>query len=369
VDTKWLEDFVVLAETRSFSRAAQLRHITQPAFSRRIQALEAWLGLDLLQRTSYPPTLTAAGESFYAHAQDLLNRIGSLRADVAEQPSATRDVVGFALPHTLSLSFFPRWLAEVQAQRATQGRAAPLLSRARVGNVLDVVLWLVEGGCDLLICYHHPQQPVQLDPERYDMLTLDVERLAPYCARAPDGRPRFDLPGKSQRPVPYLAYTASAYLGRMTELAIAAGRSRPHLRRVFDTDMAEGLKQMALAGHGVAFLPDSIAAAERSAQRLVRLEGGWEVEMQIRAYRERPTLARPAPRQVEQVWSLLERRTVPAAAAGEPSPSRASARAAGQPIPRLRSSTRRSGARADHSTHPTPSPAPRAGATNRKERR
>ena len=40
VETKWLEDFVSLAETHSFSRSAQLRHVTQPAFSRRIQALE-----------------------------------------------------------------------------------------------------------------------------------------------------------------------------------------------------------------------------------------------------------------------------------------------------------------------------------------
>lgn len=44
METKWLEDFVSLAETRSFSRSAQLRHVTQPAFSRRIQALEAWGG-------------------------------------------------------------------------------------------------------------------------------------------------------------------------------------------------------------------------------------------------------------------------------------------------------------------------------------
>ena len=39
METKWLEDFVSLAETRSFSRSAQLRRVTQPAFSRRIQAL------------------------------------------------------------------------------------------------------------------------------------------------------------------------------------------------------------------------------------------------------------------------------------------------------------------------------------------
>ena len=58
MDTKWLEDFVSLAQTRSFSRSAQLRHVTQPAFSRRIQALEAWAGVDLVDRSIYPTRLT-----------------------------------------------------------------------------------------------------------------------------------------------------------------------------------------------------------------------------------------------------------------------------------------------------------------------
>ncbi|MFN7887734.1 MAG: LysR family transcriptional regulator, partial [Betaproteobacteria bacterium] len=39
MESKWLEDFVALVETRSFSRAAQQRFVSQPAFSRRIQAL------------------------------------------------------------------------------------------------------------------------------------------------------------------------------------------------------------------------------------------------------------------------------------------------------------------------------------------
>ncbi|MFT7681973.1 MAG: DNA-binding transcriptional LysR family regulator, partial [Moritella dasanensis] len=43
-DSKWLEDFLTLNETRNFSKAAQLRHITQPAFGRHIKALEAAVG-------------------------------------------------------------------------------------------------------------------------------------------------------------------------------------------------------------------------------------------------------------------------------------------------------------------------------------
>lgn len=47
---KWLEDFAALAQARSFSRAAELRHVTHPAFGRRIKALEAWAGTPLIER-------------------------------------------------------------------------------------------------------------------------------------------------------------------------------------------------------------------------------------------------------------------------------------------------------------------------------
>lgn len=305
MDMKWLEDFVVLAETRSFSRSALMRNVTQPAFSRRIQALEAWLGVDLMVRTTYPPGLTPEGEAFYSQATDLMSRIGALRTTNLGQSADAQEAVRIALPHSLSLNFFPAWLTSIVHEMG------PVSTQLRVGNALDVVLWLVESGCDLMICYHHPQQPMQLDPERYDMLTLGVECLAPYSAPDAKGRPMFSLPGRSDQPVPFLNYSSSAYLGRMTELATTHGRARPHLRQMCEADMADGLCKLNLAGHGVAFLPDSVAADHVQAGRLIRLSGGWEVEMQIRAYRERPTLARPARRRMEQMWQLLESRHAP----------------------------------------------------------
>ena len=45
----WLEDFLALVDSGNFSRAAELRHVTQPAFSRRIRALEDWVGVDLFE--------------------------------------------------------------------------------------------------------------------------------------------------------------------------------------------------------------------------------------------------------------------------------------------------------------------------------
>ncbi|MFT5808710.1 MAG: DNA-binding transcriptional LysR family regulator [Moritella dasanensis] len=71
-DSKWLEDFLTLNETRNFSKAAQLRHITQPAFGRYIKALEAAVGQQLVDRSSQPIRFTPAGKQFRSLAQSLL---------------------------------------------------------------------------------------------------------------------------------------------------------------------------------------------------------------------------------------------------------------------------------------------------------
>ena len=66
-----------------------------------------------------------------------------------------------------------------------------------------------------------------------------------------------------------------------------------HLDRVYETDMAEGLKAMALEGHGIAFLPYSAVRKEVRARKLVSALppeiDRLDVTMEIRAYRETPT--------------------------------------------------------------------------------
>lgn len=79
MDTKWVEDFLCLADTRSFSRSASVRHSSQSAFSRRIQALEAWLGAELVDRSSSPPSLTPAGHAFHGLAVGIVQQVHQAR--------------------------------------------------------------------------------------------------------------------------------------------------------------------------------------------------------------------------------------------------------------------------------------------------
>ncbi len=302
METKWLEDFISLAETSNFSRSAKLRHVTQPAFSRRIQSLEAWLGTDLIDRTSYPTRLTPAGEVFYPQALEMLGQINNVRTLLRGKGSVVQSTVDFAVPHTLSLTFVPKWL---NALAAGFGR---IDSRLMALNVHDAVLRLVEGGCDLLLCYHHPRQPVQLDAGCYDMLVLGRETLRAYARCTKGDVPPLLLPGSAEAPVPFLAYANNAYLARMVELILADAKHPPCLAQCYETDMAEGLKMMALEGHGLAFLPESAVVREVRQKLLARADGGqaeWQLEMEIRLYRERPTAGRPGKPVVAALWEFL----------------------------------------------------------------
>ena len=304
METKWLEDFVSLAETRSFSRSAQLRHVTQPAFSRRIQALEAWAGSDLVDRSSYPTSLTPAGETLYAQALEMLQALQNTRAMLRGHTSAGQDVIEFAVPHTLAFTFFPAWVSSLRE------KFGPIKSRLIALNVHDAVLQLVEGNCDLLIAYHHTAQPFQLDADRYEMVSLGHELLAPYVKPDADGEPLYRLPGSPGQPLPYLGYAPGAYLGRVVDLILKQAPMAIHFDRVYETDMAEGLKAMALEGHGVAFLPYSAVKKELRARKLVRALApdaqGLEMTMDMRVYREKP-MGKAAPKGAAQaLWAYLQ---------------------------------------------------------------
>ena len=303
METRWLEDFVSLAETRSFSRSAQLRHVTQPAFSRRIQSLEAWAGVDLVDRSSYPTTLTPAGQTLYAQALELLQSLQNTRAMLRGHDAGGQDFIEFAVPHTLAFTFFPTWLAGL---RANFGQVK---SRLIALNVHDAAMRLVEGGCDLLIAYHHPSQPLQLDTGRYDMVVLGEELLAPYAKPGPDGTALFQLPGHVNRPLPYLGYAPGAYLGAVTDWMLKQADTPIHLDRVYETDMAEGLKVMAIEGHGVAFLPSSAVRKELQSGLLVPAHGDGPLlpalSMQVRAYRAHPGTRGIAKRSAQELWDFL----------------------------------------------------------------
>jgi DNA-binding transcriptional LysR family regulator len=294
MDMRWLQDFLTLAETGHFTRAAERRNVSQAAFSRRIQSLEAWAGAALVDRGSFPIRLTPAGEQFREHAAEVLTRLIDARTEIAGKPGQAREHVRVALPYALATARFARWWPHW-----TSGRR--LRCSIVLGNIHDLVTSLVSGEADIMICYHCAHQPVHLDPGGFERLVVGEDRLRPYAAPGFFEQTDTRFPGREGRPVPLLSYTPGVYFARLVEVAMEQAPERVHGARVIESDMADVLRDMAAEGHGVAWLPDSsVTGAFR--ERLAPVAGdGFALPLSIVAYRQRGQTRRA----VERLWEQL----------------------------------------------------------------
>lgn len=293
---RWIEDFLTLADAKGFARAAERRNVSQPTFSRHIQSLEEWLGVELVDRRGSRVQLTPSGRIFREFAIDLLRRTYDMRALLRGQTTTAVDSIRFSVAHTLSLTFFPQWLNEL---RAALGN---VVSHVNAVNVADGARALTEGATDMLLGYHHPQLPVLLDPKRFPHLRLSTERMAPFSAPLPSGAPKFRLPGRADGVVPFLSYSTGTYLGQVVEMILLNAGEAFHLTRTFDTHMAEALKAMVLAGHGLGWLPVSAVTREVKEGRLVVAGAArWACELEVRLYRQSDR----GNDMVERIWELL----------------------------------------------------------------
>lgn len=290
METKWLEDFISLAASGSFSRSARDRNITQSAFSRRIQSLELWLGVPLVDRSTYPTTLTTQGRRFHETAEETVRMLHASRAELQASLGPSPQTANFAALHTLSLTFFPGWFRRIENQ------VGPLGSRLLPDDFHSCLLAIVEGNYDFLLTFHHPSVPILLEPALFPHLVVGSDSLvgvaSPACAGMEAGAGS----------LPLLAYAADSFLGRMTVFAQAqAGAPTVHITHTNENAMAEALKFMALAGHGLAWLPRSSVVGEIADGRLVVV--GPEVALQTRLYRS----ARRTRGVVEAIWAAAQR--------------------------------------------------------------
>lgn len=179
VELKWLEDFVCLSRTLSFSRAARERNVSQPAFSKRIRQLEQWAGAPLVNRVSYPAELTVEGRRFLEEATEIVAAFYRAQRSVHPPPSDPFEVVTIAALHTLALTLIPHYFGS--------RRNMPPMTRLKVtpdlGGIEDNLNRLVTGGADFFLTYAHPLVPFHLDPALFPFIRLGWSGCCRYVRR------------------------------------------------------------------------------------------------------------------------------------------------------------------------------------------
>ncbi|MFD2189916.1 LysR substrate-binding domain-containing protein [Pistricoccus aurantiacus] len=277
LETKWLEDFVALANTRSFSASARQRHVTQPAFSRRIRSLEQAIGTTLVDRSTTPIGLTSEGQIFLVTARNLVEQLNECLGHLRGLAMAN-EALDIVAAHSLALAFYPPWISRLQKG------IGELPTRLVAMNVGDAIHVLREGNCDLMLGYYDPYATMQLDAEVFPSFSIGQVKMFPVSPPDAQGNPRFTLEGEDS--IPFLAYTQGAFLGRSVRMLLKNDPLRLRLRTVYETAMAEGLKGMVLQGMGMAWIPDFCIREELANGKLVRAGGEqWDIPLEIRLYR------------------------------------------------------------------------------------
>ena len=242
MEIKWLLDFLSLVDTRNFSRSADQRATTQPAFSRRIRALEEWMGAPLFDRSKQPIELTPAGQEFRPVAEEVLRRILQSREEIRRIGQSTESTVAFTATHSLSLLFFPSWIRGIEQQI---GVCQTRLDSRQIGNCAQS---LMRGECHFMLAPTHATTDTQLSEERFTSIKVGEDRLVPVSAPDENGAPVHDLPGSAKAPVDYLAYVGSAASGHAVEHLLRHHPVAPVLHEVFASHLAGVLKSMVDTG-------------------------------------------------------------------------------------------------------------------------
>jgi DNA-binding transcriptional LysR family regulator len=296
MEMKWLEDFLSLVDTRNFTRSAELRFTTQPAFSRRIKGLEEWVGTSLIERGTHPISLTAAGQKLQPVAEEVLRRLYQVRQDIGHLDHASASTINFAATHSLSLNFFPRWIRTIEARKGA------LFTRLDTSHAEQCVQSLLKGHCHFMLCHTHPSVEIGLPANDFRSVVVGVDRLVPVSALGTDGRALHRLPGTRQDPVHYLAYAETSAIGRAVDKMLSRREEPSHLEKVFVSHLAAVLESMVRDGRGLAWLPASQVKEDLASGRLALAgDDSWSIPIEIRLYRSTDAL----PPKSEEFWSAV----------------------------------------------------------------
>lgn len=297
---KLLEDFVTLARAGSFVRAAEQRHVTHPAFGRRIRALEAWVGTPLVDRSSLPITLTPEGQVFYNTANQVLEQLNRVRRQLQASDQAGQGSLRIATGRSLARTLVTDWVSRLQ-----KGSHAPLSAHVPIdistGMMADMAKMLAQGKTDFLCCYEHPALSIELLAEQVTYMTIATDKLVPTCQRRKNGTPLYELNADSGRSIPLISYSGGLAMARIL------GDKLHHfpypLVSTVRCDSLDTAMGSVLKGMGVAWLPLSMIANECRRGTLVQLGGkGDEIAFEVRLYRSRAPLSDLA----ESVWAFTQ---------------------------------------------------------------
>jgi DNA-binding transcriptional LysR family regulator len=288
-----LEVFLAVARARSFRRAAEALHLSQPALSQHVRELEDELGVRVFDRLARTVGLTEAGRVVEAHAARVFATLADARQAVSELMGLHRGTLTIGASTTPGIYVLPRVLAAF-------GRRYPGIAVSmRLGNSADIERMIRGHDLDLGLVGGHVLGSGEecLHSGLMDELVLIVAPSHPWARRREIAADRLGEASLLMREV-------GSATRQVTERALAGTPYRVGLV----LEHTEAIKQAVMAGLGVAFVSTHAVRGEVTTGRLhaLRLRGrrltrhfhlihgeGRTLSAAARAFMERLASARP----------------------------------------------------------------------------
>jgi LysR family hydrogen peroxide-inducible transcriptional activator len=246
-----LRYFCAIAETGSFSRAAEQCHVSQPSLSQQIRKLEDELGTRLFDRLGRKVRLTEPGRTFLPRARAVLRDLEAARSEVAERKTAISGPVCIGIIPTIAPYFLPPVLAAFSrkypaARLTVVEEITPLLLEKLRAGIMDVAIVAL---------------PLDVRGHEFDSFRLMTEKLFAVLPKQNDLSRRRTLSLGELACEPFLLLR-DGHCFRKTAIS-ACKRARLNPQIVFESGQFSSILSMVSAGLGVSIVP-AMAVEKRS---------------------------------------------------------------------------------------------------------
>jgi DNA-binding transcriptional LysR family regulator len=236
-----LQAFSAVATLGSFRAAAEAIHLSQPAFSRRIDKLEQALGVKLLDRSTRRVSLTAVGRDFARKAQQILDNLDDMLLGVQDVAFNRSGLVTIACVPSATRYFLPQ---VVQRFHAQYPKIRIRIHDADANEVLAVV---AQGEADFGLNFMgHQEADIEFKP-------LMQERFVLACRRDHPLAKKRSVKWSELAPYDFMSVGKSSGNRLLMDLALAHVPDRPQI--VFEAQHVQTLIGLVEAGLGIAAVP------------------------------------------------------------------------------------------------------------------
>jgi DNA-binding transcriptional LysR family regulator len=240
-----LEDLLALIKSRNISRAARARNISQPAYSRRLQAIETSHGINLVDRTGRPAAPTPVLLEMAGDIESALTSIKRVSRDL-KRGYKENEVLAIAALHSLSSVPLPKAISKIQD--LLSGHQIQL----RSGNQSACFQRLMTEEVSLMLAYETPVNTLEIPKDLVIKTQVTNDLLVPVCSPQQLEYISNVTPGSDQ--IQIVTYPENIFLGQQVHQELIA-KSSHNFTQKLRAEMTSAIVSSTQVGLGMAWLP------------------------------------------------------------------------------------------------------------------